>query len=188
MTSSFLAGFTSDQPCIENSLHTLNSWLVWSENRGLSLKMMASFMNSPLWQAYVHSVIIFTWRVKIPVFILSLLCHYSWLVMSAVSILTPHWFYQRHCEAAVSILSPPQVVLGILLLQCTIYHCLRWRLVRILVYCLGFRLWDWLTCLEFLFGTSWLVWGFVCGTSWLGANKSWLTPWSTDGIFSLINK
>ena len=32
----------------ESTLYTLNTWLVWSENRGNPPKMMTSFMNSPL--------------------------------------------------------------------------------------------------------------------------------------------
>ena len=123
---------------------------------------MTSFMNSPLWQAFVRSVITFTWRVTIPVFILSLLCHYSWHVVSAVSILTPLVLPSSLWGGCVSFV-PATVIHGILLLQCTIYHCLRWRLVRILIYCLGFRLWDWLTCLGFLFGTRWFVWGSFLG-------------------------
>ena len=43
-----MAGFTSDHQCIESTLYTLNTWLVWSENRGYPPKMMTSFMNSPL--------------------------------------------------------------------------------------------------------------------------------------------
>ena len=31
MTSTLSAGFTSDQPCIEGTLYTLNTWVVWSE-------------------------------------------------------------------------------------------------------------------------------------------------------------
>ena len=29
----FSAGFTSPHPCIESTLHTLNTWVVWGENR-----------------------------------------------------------------------------------------------------------------------------------------------------------
>ena len=111
-------------------------------------------MNSPLWQAFVRPVITLTWRVKIPVFILSLLCHYSWLVMSAVSILTPHWFYQRHCEAAVSILSPPQWFLG--------FCCNVWGFVCETGWIVWDFFWDQLTVLG-LCGTIWLVWCFFLG-------------------------
>ena len=47
MTSSFSAGFTSDHPCIESTSYTLNTWVVWSENRGYPQKIMMSSMNSP---------------------------------------------------------------------------------------------------------------------------------------------
>ena len=46
--SSFWAGFTSYHPCIESTLRSLYKWVVWSENRGYSLKIMTSFIKSPL--------------------------------------------------------------------------------------------------------------------------------------------
>ena len=50
MTSLFSAGYSSDHPCIESIQCTLNTWVVWSENRGYLPKMTMSFMNSPLLQ------------------------------------------------------------------------------------------------------------------------------------------
>ena len=48
MTSSSSAGLTSDHPRIGSIQCTPNMWVVWSENCGYPLKMMTSFMNSPL--------------------------------------------------------------------------------------------------------------------------------------------
>ena len=47
MTPSFSAGFTSDQPCIESTLFTLKTWVVWSENRGYSPKWWRHLWSAP---------------------------------------------------------------------------------------------------------------------------------------------
>ena len=42
----FLAGFTSDHTCIESTLYTLNTWVVWSENRQ---KSESCICGNPAW-------------------------------------------------------------------------------------------------------------------------------------------
>ena len=42
----FLAGFTSDHTCIESTLYTLNTWVVWSENRP---KSESCICGNPAW-------------------------------------------------------------------------------------------------------------------------------------------